>query len=91
MLVYENDDVNELALRLVSFLNCHGLVRLHPEYHELLHRSLIYFIETKMSEIGVPVQNSGGSLLPQSIPMPTIKKTSTLLNMGFEPTTPTSS
>ena len=48
LLVYENDDVQELALRLVSFLNCHGLMKVHHEHHELFHRSLIYFIETKM-------------------------------------------
>ena len=87
MLVYENDDVTELAVRLVSFLNTHGLLKIHPEHQELLNRSLIYFIETKMMEIGVPVK-SGGCIWPQSIPMPTIQKVSTLPGLGLEPATP---
>ena len=62
--VYENDDVNELAMRLISFLNCHSLLKIHPEHHELFHRSLVYFIESKMLEIGVPVRNSGVSYNP---------------------------
>ena len=74
VLVYEGDDVTQLALRLVGFLNTHGLLKLHPEHHELLHRSFTYFIENKMSEIGVPIQTGSYSLVPQSMPMPTIEQ-----------------
>ena len=48
LMVYENDDIYELTMRLLSFLNQNNLCEIHPDHQELFNRSLIYFIETKM-------------------------------------------
>ena len=76
--------MNELVIRLISFLNCHGMLKIHPEHHELFHRSLVYFIENKMFEIGVPIKNSGVSYNPNTIPMPTIQSTKKLVSLGLD-------
>ena len=72
VLVYESDDITELSLRLINFLDCHSLLKLHREHHAIFHRSLCFFIENKMCEIGVPIQMSGPSLLASSVPIPTV-------------------
>ena len=79
LLVYENDDIYELSMRLLSFLNQHNLCEIHPDHQELFNRSLIYFIETKMQELGVPFKHSGLCYMSNTTPMPTIPKTDHLL------------
>ena len=84
LLVYENDDITELCVRLISFLNQQNLCKIHPEHQELFNRSLIYFIETKLQELSVPFKHSGLGYAQHQIPMPSIIKTSATVFGGLE-------
>ena len=52
LLVFENDPVPELVSRFLSYLGQTEHLYLSNEYHEMFSSSIIYFIETKLIEIG---------------------------------------
>jgi hypothetical protein len=58
LLVYENDPVPDLVARFIVYLINGQCLLLHKDYNELFSQSLIYFIETKLEEIGFSKRRS---------------------------------
>lgn len=50
--VFEFDNIVELGHRLVAYLMAHDMIYVPQQYAELMSASMVYFIESKLAEIG---------------------------------------
>ena len=85
VLVYELDNIRELGNRLVSYLMMHGAVYLPENYTGVLVQSLIYLIESKLHDIGLP-----NPQFPNAVPASDDSSNTAGGTKLAEPETPTS-